>query len=173
MIFLLITWKWKWSRIWLFATPWTVAYQAPPSMGFSRQEYWSGVPFSFSRGSSLPRDQTWVSHIPGRRFNLWATRETPITWKNLLNFSIIIFRFLLLTLIFNLVSTLQWCLDTLRWCFPTGIQRLHRHGPSWLPVSLVASQRPRTLFQPIFRQSLSSGIDLLGFECWHCPYHSV
>ena len=29
----------------LFATPWTVAHQAPPSMGFSRQEYWSGVPF--------------------------------------------------------------------------------------------------------------------------------
>ena len=29
-------------------TPWTVAYQAPPSMGFSRQEYWSGVPFAFS-----------------------------------------------------------------------------------------------------------------------------
>ena len=33
------------SRVRLFATPWTVAYQAPPSMGFSRQEYWSGVPF--------------------------------------------------------------------------------------------------------------------------------
>ena len=32
------------SRVWLFATPWTVAYQAP-SMGFSRQEYWSGLPF--------------------------------------------------------------------------------------------------------------------------------
>ena len=29
----------------LFATPWTVAHQASPSMGFSRQEYWSGVPF--------------------------------------------------------------------------------------------------------------------------------
>ena len=29
----------------LFATPWTVAYQAPPSMGFSRQECWSGLPF--------------------------------------------------------------------------------------------------------------------------------
>ena len=28
-----------------FATPWTVAYQAPPSMAFSRQEYWSGLPF--------------------------------------------------------------------------------------------------------------------------------
>ena len=33
------------SRVWLFATPWTVAYQASLSMGFSRQEYWSGLPF--------------------------------------------------------------------------------------------------------------------------------
>ena len=33
------------SHVQVFATPWTVAYQAPPSMGFSRQEYWSGLPF--------------------------------------------------------------------------------------------------------------------------------
>ena len=33
------------SRVRLFATPWTAAYQAPPSMGFSRKEYWSGLPF--------------------------------------------------------------------------------------------------------------------------------
>ena len=122
----------------LFATPWTVACQAPLFMGFSRQEYWSGLPFpppgdlpnpgihprssarvgrffttkseaaqscptlghpmdcslpgsslhgilwekvlewvaiSFSRGSSRPRDRTRVSRIPGRLFNLWATRE--------------------------------------------------------------------------------------------------
>ena len=42
-------WKWKvkvklLSRVWLLVTPWTAAYQGPPSMGFSRQEYWSGVP---------------------------------------------------------------------------------------------------------------------------------
>ena len=42
-------WKWKvkvksLSRVWLFTTPWTAAHQAPPSMGFSRQEYWSWVP---------------------------------------------------------------------------------------------------------------------------------
>ena len=42
-------WKWKvkvksLSRVWLLATPWTAAHRAPPSMGFSRQEYWSGVP---------------------------------------------------------------------------------------------------------------------------------
>ena len=33
------------SRVWLFTTPWTVAHQAPPSMGFSWQEYWSRLPF--------------------------------------------------------------------------------------------------------------------------------
>ena len=33
------------SEVQLFVSPWTVAYQAPPSMGFSRQEYWSGLPF--------------------------------------------------------------------------------------------------------------------------------
>ena len=42
-------WKWKvkvksLSHVWLLATPWTAAYQAPLSMRFSRQEYWSGVP---------------------------------------------------------------------------------------------------------------------------------
>ena len=47
-------WKWKvkvksLSRVWL-ATPWTAAYQAPPSMGFSRQEYWSGLPLSSPLG---------------------------------------------------------------------------------------------------------------------------
>ena len=33
------------SHVWLFASPWTVAHQAPLSSGFSRQEYWSGLPF--------------------------------------------------------------------------------------------------------------------------------
>ena len=41
--------EWEWvkslSPVWFFVTPWTVAYHSPPSMGFSRQEYWSGLPF--------------------------------------------------------------------------------------------------------------------------------
>ena len=37
------------SCVQLFATPWTVALQAPPSIGFSRQEYWSGLPFPSPR----------------------------------------------------------------------------------------------------------------------------
>ena len=43
------------SRVRLLATPWTAAYEAPPSMGFSRQEYWSGVP--------LPSPGLVVSYI--------------------------------------------------------------------------------------------------------------
>ena len=46
--------KWKvkvksLSHIQLFATPWAIAYQTPPSMAFSRQEYWSGLPFPSPR----------------------------------------------------------------------------------------------------------------------------
>ena len=48
------------SRVRLFVIPWTVAYQAPPSMGFSRQESWSGLPFPFPGDlpdpESEPRD---------------------------------------------------------------------------------------------------------------------
>ena len=48
-IFFSNAWKWKvkvksLSRVRLLVTPWTAAHQAPPSMGFSRQEYWNGVP---------------------------------------------------------------------------------------------------------------------------------
>ena len=50
--FLCAMWKWMWrwkvkslSHVRLFATPWTVAHKAPPSMGFSKQEYWSVLPF--------------------------------------------------------------------------------------------------------------------------------
>ena len=61
-------------------SPWTVASQAPLSMGFSRQRYWSGLPVP-SPGDLPdpgigPRDRTQVSHIVGRRFNLCTTRCT-------------------------------------------------------------------------------------------------
>ena len=73
-------WKWKvkvksLSRVWLFTTPWIAAYQAPPSMGFSRQEYWSGVPLPSLIGhlyflsnvklklSLLIKEAKWESHV--------------------------------------------------------------------------------------------------------------
>ena len=54
-------WKWKvkvksLNHVWLLVTPWTAAYQAPPPMGFSRQEYWSGVPLP----SPLQTDGPWL-----------------------------------------------------------------------------------------------------------------
>ena len=56
-------WKWKvkvklLSRVWLLVTPWTAAYQAPPSMGFSRQEYWIGVPLPSSKEKRVT-SKTW------------------------------------------------------------------------------------------------------------------
>ena len=57
------TWKWKvkgksLSRVRLFPTPWTAAYQAPPPMGFSRQEYWSGLPLP------SPEGKLWQTYKP-------------------------------------------------------------------------------------------------------------
>ena len=109
-------WKWKvkvksLSHVRLLVTPWTAAHQAPPSMGFSRQECWSGVPclslscvqlfatpmdcslwgfsvhgFSQARILELiafpplgdlpdPGIKPRSSHIAGRFFTVWATRE--------------------------------------------------------------------------------------------------
>ena len=56
-------WKWKvkvksLSRVWLLATPWTAAYEAPPSMGFPRQECWSGVPLP------SPSTKAGMWHVP-------------------------------------------------------------------------------------------------------------
>ena len=66
-------WKWKvkvklLSRVRLLATPWTAAYQAPPSMGFSRQEYWSGVPLPSPPANTNPKQNKrpqwkYMSHV--------------------------------------------------------------------------------------------------------------
>ena len=65
------------SRVWLLETPWTVAYQAPPSMGFSRQEYWSGLPFP-SPGDLLNPGIELGSPASKTHFTIWAIREAPV-----------------------------------------------------------------------------------------------
>ena len=61
----------KWlSHFQLFATPWTVAYQAPPSMGFSRQLYWSELPFPSPGDLPNTGIKPWVSCKAGRYFTL-------------------------------------------------------------------------------------------------------
>ena len=63
------------SHVQLFATPWTVAYHAPRSMGFSRQEYWNGLPFpspedlpdpGIKPGSSALQADVLLSELPGK-----------------------------------------------------------------------------------------------------------
>ena len=65
------------SRVRLFATPWTVAYQAPPSTEFSRQEYWSGLPFpspgdlpnpEIEPGSPAFQADALTSEPPGKQY---------------------------------------------------------------------------------------------------------
>ena len=88
--------KWEWRKkfchLWLakvkslscvrlFATPWTVAYQAPPSTGFSRQEYWSGLP---ARILVIPSENSKkigctcfvkTCHIHRQKENIWINRR--------------------------------------------------------------------------------------------------
>ena len=77
------------SRDQLFATPWTVAYQAPSSMGFSRQEYWSGLPFpspgdlpnpGTEPGSSALQADALPSEPPRKTIRQVTTKL--LTWLN-------------------------------------------------------------------------------------------
>ena len=96
------------SRVQLFATPWTVTYYVPPSIGFSRQEYWSGLPFpspgdlpnpGIEPGSPTLRADALPSEPPGKGIpvellqddavkvlhstcqRLWKTQQWPQDWK--------------------------------------------------------------------------------------------
>ena len=88
-----LNWKWKWSccGVQLFATPWTVAHQAPPSMGFSRQEYWSWLPFPSPgdlpdpgikprspalQADALTSEPPGISHLTWPWINSWLFTQT-------------------------------------------------------------------------------------------------
>ena len=84
-------WKWKvkvksLSCVQLFATPWTAAHQAPPSMGFSRQEYWSGVPESLISEEQNVQGNYMLPwrRVPSRRYLLekdMATHPSILAWE--------------------------------------------------------------------------------------------
>ena len=93
-------WKWKvkvksLSRVWLFQTLWTAAYQAPPSMGFARQAYWSGVPLPYIWIHSLnysPKFYSFTKNITAnwdendvfKSFNIYdvSRDQYNCTWKS-------------------------------------------------------------------------------------------
>ena len=80
-------WKWKvkvklLSRVWLFATPWTAAHQAPPSMGFSRQEYWSGVPLPSPLDGLQIHKKSALYRITSDELYTEICPLFPRTWNN-------------------------------------------------------------------------------------------
>ena len=78
------------SRVWLFATPWTVAHQAPLFMGILQARILGWVAMPSSRGSSQPRDWTQVSHTAGGFFTSWATGEAQEYWSGLPILSLVV-----------------------------------------------------------------------------------
>ena len=80
------------SRVQLFATPWIVAYRAPPTMGFSRQEYWSGLPFPSPgdlpspgikpRYPALEADAL-TSEPPGKPYQIVIRLSERLSWTTL------------------------------------------------------------------------------------------
>jgi len=131
-------WKWKvkvklLSHVWLSKTPWTSAYQAPPSMGVSRQEYWSGVPMpSPSHPTTYFKILQWLpisliikaKHLkwPTRPYTSYPPRLHPSTPQQIPNASLLsifsYFNFLPATLpsllfLNNASDTLHWLLALL------------------------------------------------------------
>ena len=86
--------KWKvkgksLSRVWLFATPWTAAYQAPPSMGFSRQEYWSGLPLPSPSSILVPQIFAGSEFMPVGSTQLTHFTKPQANFAKCLNVSLV------------------------------------------------------------------------------------
>ena len=78
--------KWKvkvksLSRVQLFTTPWTVAHKAPPSMGFSMQEYWSGLHFLLWINTVIPQYVLWGRLLPHLGLTL-LNLQIPLLYLN-------------------------------------------------------------------------------------------
>ena len=80
-------WKWKWSRsvVSNSATPWTAAYQALPPIGFSRQEYWSGLPLPSPGQRELIEARPCLNELrlqaDRRHRHSWQRREKSEHWN--------------------------------------------------------------------------------------------
>ena len=131
------------SLVWLSVTLWTVAHQAPLSMGFSRQEYWSGLPYPPPGDLPNPRIKLMALTLPalaGGFFTTTATWEAPNFW-HLIN---------ICWLDFNKFNWIEW----LRWFSPWVGKIPWRRA--WQPI-------------PVFLPEESHGQrSLVGYSPWGC-----
>ena len=118
-------WKWKvkvksLSRVWLLTTPWTVAHQPPPSMGFSRQEYCCGVAIAFSDHEILlSNKKEWSSNTCN---SLDESHGNCAAWKKLLSKG----TYYMLSLLYNFQNDkIKW-LEINQWL--PGMMKGKEHG---------------------------------------------
>ena len=109
------------SRVWLFATPWTVAYRASLSMGFSRQEYWSGLPFPSPGDLLNPGIQP---RFPALKTDFLLSEPPGKPWHSL---SVLEIWFIERRLSINSKNVFDWC-DILAMVWGLGLcpQEIHR-----------------------------------------------
>ena len=109
--------KWKvtvksLSSVWILATPWTAAYQAPPSMRFSRQEYWSGVPLP-SLYIGWRENQIGIfqgcPHLVQGCLNQHLSLHLPITPGVLCYRLVMSFMYSIWYILFTSLCTIQFC----------------------------------------------------------------
>ena len=111
------------SRVWLFTTQWTAAHQAPPSMGFSRQECWNVVP------SPSPPDHWTTREFPVLHSFFFLTEYYTILLYGYTTFILIYF---VLDKAMPIVESLKFftrrCENALSWCQKLKAERLQRFG---------------------------------------------
>ena len=142
--------------------PWTVAHQAPPSKGFSRQEYWSRLPVPTSKRSSQSRDRTQVSCIAGRFFTVWATREAQEHWSELQWRRLSLLQEIFPIQELNWESCIadeffftSWATREARGCSygcfnPSPWEKQHGTSEMGLPVWMLITLHPKSAFLPNF-----------------------
>ena len=113
-----------------FATLWTIALQAPLSVGFPRRRYWGGLPFPPSGGSFWPRDQTLVSCIERQILYHWAIREAHSSVKSKMRTQKVLFKLLLLLFF-------EECCLLICFLFSKGVVEMTHFLINAVPVSTV------------------------------------
>ena len=107
----------RFSHAQLFATLLTVAHQAPLSMGFFRQEYWSGLPLLLLQGIFLPRDRTCISHVSCLgRLILYHYRHLGSPCRTYFPVSSYILNSMLDIINFTFLRTKFYCFNIVRIC---------------------------------------------------------
>ena len=153
-------WKWKsLSHVWLIATPWTVARQAPLSMRFPlRQEYWSGLPFPSPGDLPNPGLEPTSPALAGGFFTTEPKNGSEVKWKSLNHVWLFVTPWTIQSMEFSLLQGI----------FPT--QGLNPGLPhcKWILYQLSHKESPRILEWVVYPFSSGSSNPRIEWGLLHC-----